>query len=171
MILDLRSYETFPARILLEAEDGGLEIDYDGLCSVESIRAELTAQKTGEEYFVQGKVSASVRLECARCTQEFAMDVSSEAGFIFCAEDSRKDDGDATDDEDYVFFEGGVPMGDVSDIVRQAIILGIGLMPLCDADCRGMCQTCGKNLNNDSCNCNQGITDERWDDLRNLSDR
>jgi len=171
MILDLRPFETFPARVLLQAESGALNIDYDGLHSVYNIKAELTAQKTGEEYYVQGEISASAKLECARCTEEFTQNVTGEAGFIFCAEESRKDDGDATDDEDYVFFEGSDPRGDISEIVRQALILGIGLMPLCASDCRGICPSCGKNMNNDTCDCNQGTIDERWEDLRKLSDR
>jgi uncharacterized protein len=42
---------------------------------------------------------------------------------------------------------------DVSEDVREEIILGFPLKVLCDSNCKGLCKSCGANLNNERCKC------------------
>jgi uncharacterized protein len=42
---------------------------------------------------------------------------------------------------------------DVSEDVREEIILGFPLKVLCGSHCKGLCKTCGANLNNEKCKC------------------
>jgi len=42
---------------------------------------------------------------------------------------------------------------DLSDDLRQEIILDYPLKPLCNPDCPGLCVKCGKNLNEGPCDC------------------
>ena len=37
-----------------------------------------------------------------------------------------------------------------------ALLLEIPLIPLCDDDCKGLCSTCGANLNEGPCGCAPG---------------
>jgi uncharacterized protein len=43
---------------------------------------------------------------------------------------------------------------DLDQDIREEIILEYPLNPLCKADCKGLCPRCGKNLNQELCNCN-----------------
>jgi len=42
---------------------------------------------------------------------------------------------------------------DISEDLRQEIILGYPIVYLCRDDCRGICLKCGTNLNHGSCKC------------------
>ena len=51
---------------------------------------------------------------------------------------------------------------DLSEVLRQAILLALPLTPLCSPDCAGLCPTCGANLNTESCTCETSALDPRW---------
>lgn len=42
---------------------------------------------------------------------------------------------------------------DITDNLREELILNFPLKPLCRADCRGLCMRCGENLNKGKCRC------------------
>ena len=42
---------------------------------------------------------------------------------------------------------------DLAEALRQHFLLTVDLIPVCRADCRGLCATCGVNLNNETCTC------------------
>src|SRR5207302_1194432 len=46
---------------------------------------------------------------------------------------------------------------DLTEALRQHLLLAVDLIPICSDDCRGLCAICGSNLNTTSCNCS---TDE-----------
>ena len=45
------------------------------------------------------------------------------------------------------------PIIDLNPDIRDEIILGYPMRPLCRSDCRGLCLKCGQNLNEGKCNC------------------
>ena len=49
------------------------------------------------------------------------------------------------------YYEGGII--DIREDVRRYLLLEIPVWPVCDGDCRGLCATCGANLNDDPCDC------------------
>ena len=170
MKLDLRDLETFPARRRLETDAAGFDFAFDGIVGADYLSVELTIQKSGEEYFCQGKVRARVRVECARCLETFAQEIATPVDFIVCAKETHQtQSGDGADDEDYVFFEGGSTVADLTPLVRQAVVLEVPMMPLCSEECQGLCPKCGTNLNHGSCDCRDEAVDERWEALKGLS--
>jgi uncharacterized protein len=42
---------------------------------------------------------------------------------------------------------------DLGEAIRQEFLLSIDLIPLCSPTCRGLCPTCGADLNAGSCSC------------------
>lgn len=52
----------------------------------------------------------------------------------------------------YLAVEGRAEI-DISDNLREEIVLGYPLTPLCKDDCLGLCAGCGKNLNKEKCSC------------------
>ncbi len=169
MILDLSQFETFPARLSLEADPNKVEIDYEGVERLISARMDLTIQKSGEEFFCQCDANASVKLVCARCLKEFDRELDSSTNFIVCSKQWHDECRGEEDNEEYVFFQGSDLQADVSDMMRQAVIMSISLKPLCSEDCKGLCPSCGINLNENSCDCRKGKVDPRWEALKKIS--
>jgi len=56
---------------------------------------------------------------------------------------------------------------DLTEVVRQAILLAAPINPLCRADCPGLCPTCGRDLREGACEC-APEPDPRWDALRDI---
>lgn len=55
---------------------------------------------------------------------------------------------------------------DLSEILRQSLLLALPMTPLCKPDCKGFCPICGANLNYESCTCQEEEIDPRWAALR-----
>jgi uncharacterized protein len=51
---------------------------------------------------------------------------------------------------------------DLEPLARESLILDLPLVPLCREDCRGLCPTCGKDLNEGHCGCLPAAADVRW---------
>ncbi|RKX25955.1 MAG: hypothetical protein DRP45_04695 [Candidatus Zixiibacteriota bacterium] len=168
MILNLRGFEEFPADIRIEAEPGQFKSLSGRVIRVEKVVVELAVQKSGEEYFCQGSVSAQLLMECARCLAEFPMEVDSKTDFVISAGMLAEKHKDVIDDEDYVLLRGNDLCVDVSEPVRQAVVLSLPLKPLCSEECKGLCARCGTNLNKKTCSCVIEETDSRWDGLRDI---
>ncbi|UCG61901.1 MAG: DUF177 domain-containing protein [Candidatus Zixiibacteriota bacterium] len=165
----MSQFETFPIHVKLAAEPEAISIDYDSVVGVNSAGLDLDIQKSGEEFYCQGNARASVRLTCARCLEEFDFELTNSTDFIVCSQEWHKSHRGIKDNEDYVFFQGGELQADLTDVLRQAVIISISLKPLCREDCRGLCPSCGANRNEESCQCQVKKTDERWEALRKLS--
>ncbi len=51
---------------------------------------------------------------------------------------------------------------DLEPLAREALTLDLPLAPLCAEDCRGLCPTCGADLNLGDCDCPPVTGDLRW---------
>ena len=57
---------------------------------------------------------------------------------------------------------------DLAEAVHQYAMLAVPMKPLCGKECSGLCPNCGKNLNEDKCDCPQQEIDPRWSELTKL---
>ncbi len=57
---------------------------------------------------------------------------------------------------------------DITQDVRDALLLAVPTKHLCHEDCLGLCPHCGANLNFESCSCPKGDIDPRWEILKDL---
>jgi uncharacterized protein len=57
---------------------------------------------------------------------------------------------------------------DLSEVIRQDLLLAIPPSPICRSKCAGLCATCGKNLNEGPCNCQRAEIDPRMEKLQEL---
>ena len=60
---------------------------------------------------------------------------------------------------------------DIRSDVRDYAMLAIPMKKLCKDDCKGLCQRCGKNLNEGECNCQKDEVDLRWQPLMELKNK
>ncbi len=169
MIIDLRQFDDFPAHAVIEASEGEIQPFDELVTQVGKTTLSVSLQKAETEYFCQGQVSATVRVQCSRCAREIELTLDGVTDFIIRTQPADDaDDSGAADDEDYVYAHSMTDTADVTDLVRQALTLALPMKPLCSDDCRGLCPVCRVNLNERSCSCARQQSDPRWDGLRNL---
>lgn len=169
MILELRDLEEFPALVTLEAAEGKTAPMRDDVLSVGAVTVSLTVQKSGDEFFCQGTVTATVELECARCLGPFRYDAQGPTDFIATtAQLLEQYRAEAVDDEEYVIIDSNELTADISDIVRETLLLELPMKPVCGDECKGLCSQCGANRNTEPCDCESNKTDPRWEGLKGL---
>ena len=151
----------------VSAED--VELSAEGVEFPEPVELALTATKTGDEIIFQGAVTTTAELDCSRCLERFELPIRSKMQFVIqLLEMNSPQD---SDDEDFIVLPKTTQEYDLSERVREAILLELPLKPLCSVSCRGLCPMCGTNLNESSCECTPDKTDERWESLRQLFDQ
>jgi len=57
---------------------------------------------------------------------------------------------------------------DLTEVVRQNLLLAVPMSALCSPSCRGLCVECGANLNEEPCDCQREGQDPRLAALREL---
>jgi uncharacterized protein len=112
-------------------------------------------------YYWQARLKAVVHAECRRCLAPVRVPLSQSLGLVFVAEDEPGEDADA-----YVVPRRATVL-DLSEAVREELILAVPQFVECRDDCRGLCPRCGADLNAGPCGC-QPEVDPRWAALTKL---
>jgi len=102
---------------------------------------------SGDDYLLRGELVGDLETPCARCLEPALVHVDVPLTVTFVpagAEDVDPDD-DGEADPDVITFKGGEL--DLSDELRDELMLAIPFNPLCDEACRGLCPLCGGNRN------------------------
>lgn len=84
-----------------------------------------------KELVVSAGIKAPLSMNCGRCLDDFESTVHLDTVFSYNVHPT-----------DVV---------DITDDVRQEIILAYPMIPVCKPDCKGLCRECGQNLNLGSC--------------------
>ena len=125
-------------------DDAVLDLHDEFLRPFAGIRYRLTVQLAGRELLARGQLEQDFEAVCSRCGADFDFTVTV-SDFLASLETDEK--------TEFV---------DLTDELRQSIILALPTYPVCRADCRGLCPTCGKNLNEGPCTCVHEERDDRW---------
>lgn len=112
---------------------------------------------------VRGRVSATVRMGCARCLVDLDRVVACDVIELFC--DPGRSDGDDAVEAGYEIRDGSL---DLDTLLRDALVPAVPYQPLCAPGCKGLCGSCGANLNQADCDCVELVTDPRWAALEGL---
>ncbi|MGH2750266.1 MAG: YceD family protein [Actinomycetota bacterium] len=130
----------------------------------EGIEGDLRIESVIEGVLVTGRVRGDAVLQCARCLEEFDTEVGLRVCELYAGPGHE-----ASDDEDAYQVEGMEI--DLEPMVRDAVTLALPLNPLCREDCKGLCASCGADLNQGACDCKQDDFDPRWAALSDLRER
>lgn len=106
---------------------------------------------------VTGAVSAPWIGQCRRCAVALGGDLEISVRERFIEE--------AGDDDEAYPLDGEIL--DLFDLVRDSLVLELPIAPLCNEDCKGLCGTCGADLNEGVCGCD-APRDPRWASLDTL---
>lgn len=126
--------------------------------------------RIGEGILVTGQLKTRVRMPCRRCLADVELPVE------FGLEEQFRPSIDiitgrpipVEDDQEEVTRTDERHMLDLTEVVRQNLVLALPMSVLCGEKCRGLCPVCGQNLNDSDCGCRPVEGDSRLSVLRDL---
>lgn len=142
----------------------GTEKSFDEIIKIEDFDRVKVASVRGKIKNRAGVVhyNCNVRFTletfCDRCLTEVRKSVENDFSHILTLEENPE-----TDDLITVCEKSF----DLSALVREDIIISLSSKILCKDNCKGLCQICGKNLNEGPCDCERP-KDLRWSALDNI---
>ncbi len=126
-----------------------------------------TVYKMGAKLEIRGPLVARARLKCGRCLKEFEAPVETEFRVFAEPPDSRDPRGNKEvreDDLGIVYHDG--QSVDLTEDIRQVLVIEVPWHPVCRPDCQGLCPRCGADRNEeDACTCPRDRVDPRWQAL------
>lgn len=151
--------------------------DSEGFALVSSTPLSASFKKVSGRVFVVGHFSAALKAPCKRCTTDVPVpididfslrmipepvapraDATAEAGPAKAKRKYQKkeDDGQSPsaasfelDEIDAEPFNGKTI--DLDPVVREQVLLALPVSVVCRDDCKGLCATCGQDLNEQDC--------------------
>lgn len=97
---------------------------------------------------VTGTVTTQARVDCSRCLEPFDLDIEAELEGGFLLPGRELPEGV---DEDWQRVEND--QVDLMPAILAALTIEIPFAPVHDESCKGICPTCGCNLNQEPCDC------------------
>ena len=104
-------------------------------------------------YYFSGAFNGVAAGECRRCLAEVQTPVAGDAHVLY----ADADDENADEPDVYPLSDVGT-MLDLRPALREQWLLEATVLPLCRPECKGLCPTCGADLNAGPCSCARSIS-------------
>ena len=160
LVIDLHTINSTPKEYVASFNESWWEEDPSGqvlgLASSVDLSVEIYKTK-GNKFVVDGSLRGKLCLNCDRCLNKYIEDIASDFRlfFLIASDDENEKDNLKISDIDLDFdlaIDGKI---DLSEIAREQIFITIPMKCLCADTCKGICHSCGKNLNFEQCDCSK----------------
>lgn len=108
-----------------------LDLDRPDLHVEQPIAVSAAITKAEQAILVQAEVQGLLQATCAKCLELFDVPLRTRSTLSYEVRPNE--------------------VLDITDDIRQDIILAYPMIPVCRPDCKGLCPVCGQNLNHATC--------------------
>ncbi|HEX9062988.1 MAG TPA: DUF177 domain-containing protein [Clostridia bacterium] len=118
---------------------------------------------TGNALKLEGDLRVSYTTSCSRCLKSIQADLS------INIKESFVNSGKASDsDEEAYTYTGNLVS--IDKALKDNIVLNLPAKQLCSENCKGLCQSCGCDLNENDCNCSTDVVNPKMEVLKGFFD-
>ncbi len=125
-----------------------------GLKLLRPVNVTLTINRLREHIQITGRIEGSIEVVCHRCLKDFGYPLKEDVEIYLVEEDQAPEEEETEldlEELEYEFFDGEII--DIDQLVAEQIFLALPVKVLCTDDCKGICPSCGANLNDEPCRC------------------
>lgn len=150
-----------------DIDETGVALDED-LKIISPVTGHVRMRRTNQGLLVDGSVDLVLELTCDRCLKQFEQEIHVPFEELFYPTvdvvtgvplpPMQEEDAFPIDDHH---------MLDLTEAIRQNVLINLPIMKICKEDCAGLCSQCGKDLNLGPCDCPPEV-DERLSVLAKL---
>lgn len=126
-----------------------VQVDVDG-----------TLFNNGERYIFSAEVKANLNFQCHSCLDSFSKQISFEMNEVYAKTD--------IDDEEVLIFSSKDNIIDFTEAIKRNVILNLPMKAICSENCKGLCSSCGQNLNENKCDCNTEYINPKFEKILKL---
>lgn len=128
----------------------------------DTIKCELSAEKSSNGYHISGIIIIPFVHTCDRCLINFHNLRTAKFNFLLTDYDEL-----IQDNSDNVFhFSQDDNEIELNSFFRELIFLEKQMKNICSKGCKGLCPHCGINLNEGNCKCSIETIDSPWEALK-----
>ena len=109
----------------------------------------LNFSKTQNSIDIKGEISSVYSEICDRCINNLNYDKTAEFRVILTQNENLMNNHNS----EFILFDESKNEIDLSNIIRDTLLLEKPMKLICDKKCKGLCSNCGKNLNFETCKC------------------
>jgi uncharacterized protein len=172
MFFDVRDLEVRAGHFDVELKPGEVQFLDPKLRQTGPLKAsgkvELITPSLGE-IRVSGHLSVPMEADCDRCLEPAPCSIDSDFELMYAplAEVAAGEEVEIDPNEAEIgFYEGdGI---ELTDVLREYILLALPMQRVCSPDCKGICPVCGQSRNQKDCVCHTAAVDDRWESLKNF---
>lgn len=171
MFVSLHALELKPVSFEVDIPPG--EIDFESKLKQSSAlhsegKVELLNSSLGEIRIV-GDLTVQIESVCDRCAEPAGYSMENHFDLIYMPSSEANTPGEKEIDEagaEVGYYDGNGL--ELKEVLREVVLLALPMQLVCRGDCKGVCPTCGQNLNQKACNCQPQTADDRWSKLKLL---
>jgi uncharacterized protein len=138
-------------------------------CGADRAKGTIRLLRTHQGVLVTAAIDVRVNAACGRCLNDFSRESVlnlEEECFPTVDPGTGRKMFPPQESEGVVHIDAR-QMLDLGEVLRQYLLTDVPLKVLCRPDCRGLCQQCGADLNEENCECGVPV-DPRWGVLTGL---
>ena len=180
MLIEIRELEVHPVDFDEHLAPGVIDFGPDVRQEADLAsagRAQLVQEHHGKRQLINdirivGDLSTRVEMACARCLEPIHCDVAKPFELLYRPQgaDAGKEELSVTAAEAEVSYYQGEGLL-LEDVLREQVLLALPIKAICRDDCKGLCPHCGRNLNQEQCNCADAAHDPRWSALKDIREK
>jgi len=134
------------------------------------IHFDAFVRKIETEITIAGHFTVDLEMACARCLRPHTEHLDESFEVIYYPVPAKQTPADEAElhatDLDVGYYDGETLS--LLDVLREQLLIGLPVQPLCQANCAGLCPSCGQDLNDGPCGCQRAAGDPRFAVLAQL---
>ena len=128
------------------------QMDFGGSTpATEPVLIQGTVRNEAGVLLLRASIQTSLHCICDRCAAPFDREYAQTIEAILVTELAHEEN-----EDDWTFLLKS-DCADLDEIITTAFVLNLDSKMLCSDDCKGLCATCGKNLNQGPCTCQKEL--------------
>ena len=129
-----------------------------------SVKCVLSCNKTSTGYRIYGSAFYQAKFSCDRCLNAYEKKIKAKIDILLTNNKNIAKEKNT----DVILFTMSDGFIDLSSILRDIIIVEKPFKSLCGDNCKGICYSCGLDLNLRQCNCKFDSSLNEFKELKNL---
>ncbi|MBW2428657.1 MAG: DUF177 domain-containing protein [Deltaproteobacteria bacterium] len=150
------------------------EMINQGECEfVAPIKTALKASRIGDMIELTGEINTVLRLPCGRCLKEYETPLKSRFELTYvrripgaCEDEEQEEVEISAAEMGLIYFQGEEI--NLQNGIQEQVILAFPIKALCRENCKGLCASCGNDLNEGDCSCDRQAPTSKFAALKNL---